>query len=493
MIDSPHKDTLTQADIIAELTDTARQLNHTSFVCQPHEQLMTNLLEQVEKIDFRILAEFDPADENAKLNVSDYHVLVSQQVLELARQNQWSICRRNDFFYIYNGSFWQVVNQDDLRRFLGEAAEKMGVAWLKARSFDFTEKLFKQFKDTAYMPAPVANEKRVLINLQNGTYEIDQTGQHLRAPIAADFLTHQLKFAFDPQATAPMFQAFLNQVLPDQDCQKILAEYLGYVFVHPARLKLEKAMLLYGSGANGKSVFFEIIMKLLGRENVSNFSFEKLTNEPAYRAQIQNKLLNYASEISGNLESTVFKNMVSCEPVEARLLYGQAFTMTNYAKLLANTNELPNTPEHTHAYFRRFLIVPFSVTIPDDKQDKQLAAKIIESELSGVFNWVLNGLRRLLEQGNFTDCEAVRAQLDDYKRQSDSVRLFLDESEYKPDADYYTALKELYREYKGYCIEDGFRAVNSRNFKRRLESSHLQTEKRNIGQVVYVRKPATGF
>ena len=207
-------------------------------------------------------------------------------------------------------------------------------------------------------------------------------------------------------------------------------------------------MLLYGSGANGKSVYFEIVMRLLGPENVSNFSLEKLTTEPAYRAQIQNKLLNYASEISGNLESTMFKNLASIEPVEARLLYGQAFTMTNYAKLLANTNELPNTPEHTHAYFRRFLIVPFSVTIPAEKQDKQLANRIIDTELSGVFNWMLGGLRRLLAQGDFTNPEKVRAQLEDYKKQSDSVRLFLEENEYKPDADYYTALKDLYREYR---------------------------------------------
>ena len=487
------KDTVSVSEITAQLASDATRLKHTAFVGPSHEQVLKNLLTQVEKQDFRALAGFDADDEDAKLHVSDYHVLVSEQVLKLARSNQWNICRRTDFFYLYNGAFWKAVDQDDLRRFLGEAAEQMGVAWLKARSVDFTERLFKQFRDTAYMPAPIADPNRVLINLQNGTFEIGTDAQQLRTPVAADFLTHQLPFAYDPAATAPQFQAFLDVVQPDSDCQKLLAEYLGYVFIHPAKLKLEKAMLLYGSGANGKSVYFEIVMRLLGPENVSNFSLEKLTTEPAYRAQIQNKLLNYASEISGNLESTIFKNLASIEPVEARLLYGQAFTMTNYAKLLANTNELPNAPEHTHAYFRRFLIVPFSVTIPAEKQDKQLANRIIDTELSGVFNWMLGGLRRLLAQGDFTNPEKVRAQLEDYKKQSDSVRLFLEENQYEPDADHYTALKDLYREYRAYCIEDGFRAVNSRNFKRRLEASNLQIDKRNFGIVVFVQKSAAAF
>ncbi|GAB4023675.1 phage/plasmid primase, P4 family [Spirosoma migulaei] len=482
---------LTQAK--ADIADKARILRHTAFVFQPNEQLMASLLEQVKKVDFRALAGFDPTDEDAKLKVSDYHVLVSQQILELTKRNQWNICRRHDFFYFYNGSFWQVVNHDDLRRFLGEAAERMGIAWLKARSVDFTKKLFEQFSETAYIPAPVVDEHRVKINLQNGTFEISADRQILRAPNPADLLMHQLPFAYDPTATAPQFQTFLNRVQPDSDCQKLLAEYLGYVFINQGRLKLEKAMLLYGSGANGKSVFFEIVMGLLGKPNVSNFTLEKLTTEPAYRAQIQNKLLNYASEISGNLESTTFKALVSGEPVEARLLYGQAFTMTNYAKLLANTNELPNSPEHTHAYFRRFLIVPFNITIPEAEQDKQLADRIIQMELSGVFNWVLAGLRRLLAQGNFTPCEAVQEQLDIYKKQSDSVRLFLDESEYSVGSDRYVLLKDLYRDYRAYCLESGMPPVKKPNFQKRLNGIGIQTERRNVGNVVYVHRTDTPY
>ena len=92
---------------------------------------------------------------------------------------------------------------------------------------------------------------------------------------------------------------------------------------------------------------------------------QSLTNENGYfRAKLANKLVNYASEINGKLESAIFKQLVSGEPVEARLPYGEPFTLKQYAKLIFNCNELPKDVEHTNAYFRRFLIIPFDVTIP---------------------------------------------------------------------------------------------------------------------------------
>jgi putative DNA primase/helicase len=94
----------------------------------------------------------------------------------------------------------------------------------------------------------------------------------------------------------------------------VLAEYLGYVFVkHGSRsLKEEKALILYGTGANGKSVFFEIVSALLGDQNTCNYSLQSLTDSSGYyRAKLANKLVNYGSEINGRLESSLFKQMVS--------------------------------------------------------------------------------------------------------------------------------------------------------------------------------------
>lgn len=95
---------------------------------------------------------------------------------------------------------------------------------------------------------------QTLINLHNGTFEITAEYQMLREYRAEDFLRYCLDFDYDPQATAPMFKKFLDRVLPDKDCQAVLSEYMGYIF--SKGLKLEKVLLLTGTGANGKSTFF---------------------------------------------------------------------------------------------------------------------------------------------------------------------------------------------------------------------------------------------
>jgi putative DNA primase/helicase len=127
----------------------------------------------------------------------------------------------------------------------------------------------------------------------------------------------------------------------------------------------------------------------------------------------------------------------------------------------------------------------FDVTIPEDKQDKQLANRIIENELSGVFNWILKGLDRLLKQKNFSKCAAVENARSDYEKQSDSVKMFIEDLQYKTSTDY-TPISYLYSQYREYCIEDGFHKVNKSNFMKRLGHFKILVERKSIGNVAYV-------
>jgi putative DNA primase/helicase len=127
----------------------------------------------------------------------------------------------------------------------------------------------------------------------------------------------------------------------------------------------------------------------------------------------------------------------------------------------------------------------FNITIPEDKQDKQLANRIIDSELSGVFNWILQGLDRLLKQKNFSKCAAVENARSDYEKQSDSVKMFIEDMEYKTSTDY-TPVSDLYSQYREYCIEDGFHKVNKSNFMKRLRHFKITVERKSIGNVAYV-------
>lgn len=481
----------------------------------PHAEILDHLIEQFKPLDFELLAfeqaqklreqleKATPGSEQAKdiqkqldklkLNLKHYLILSIENVLLFAKNNRWGLCKNNDFIYLYNGTFWAEIDKETFQKFLGEAAEQMGVTKFSARFYQFREQLFKQFLATAYLPTPARNKDTVLINLKNGTFEISPQGTQLRPFDRSDFITYQLPFEYNPQGTAPLFQSYLNKVLPDPECQSVLAEYLGYVFIKNGfeGLKLEKALILYGTGQNGKSVFFDIVTALFGRENISNYSLQSLTEEKGfYRAKISNKLVNYASEINGKMETNLFKAMVSGEPVEACLKYGQPFTMTDYAKFIFNCNELPKDVEHTNAYFRRYLIIPFEVTISEQEKDSELAKKIVEKELSGVFNWVLQGLNRLLEQKKFTDCKAVQQAVEQYKIESNSVQMFLNENEYKSSSTNYKLIKEFYPEYRCFCIDDGMTPFKKSNFIKQLRALNFIVDRVSQNQLaVFIESP----
>jgi len=448
----------------------------------PHNELLENLLKEVEEQDFY---ESGKIPKGQKLKQKHYLICSMKYLLDLAKAKDWGMRRYAETIYLYNGQYWNLIGKDEISYFLSEAAEKMGIDKYDAKHYAFARKLYDQFLFSANFKEPEIIKNKVLINLQNGTFEINKDGFQLREFRASDFLTYQLNFNYLPSADCPKFKKYLDKVLPDISCQFILSEYLGYVFTK--HLKLEKCLLLYGSGANGKSVFFEIVNAMLGERNISNCDLASLESE-YHRATLANKLLNYSSEIKGNINANIFKQLSSGEAIPARLPYGRPFTLKHYAKLIFNCNELPKNVEHNEAYFRRFLIIPFSVTIPKLERNPNLANEIISEELDGVFNWMLKGLERLLKNGRFTESEKVNTLMESYRKESDSVKLFLEEENWKVSSSSSKSLKLIYGEYRIYCISSGYTALNKKNFRRRLESLNIMVGRHSQGIIVYLEK-----
>ena len=439
-----------------------------------HSEILTAILETLEEIDFHAVAGLEPGDV-----LPQKHLLVMcvNELLCKVKEQNFDLARKDDFIFAFNGAFWKELDRETIKDFLGRVAKKLSVHALEAQHYKFRNELYNQFLSAAHFEPIEQRSDVVLINSQNGTFEISKDSQTLREFRAKDFLTYQLPFEIDQTATCPMFQKYLDEVLPEKELQNIVAEFFGYVFTKG--LKMEKAMLLYGSGANGKSVLFDIMNALLGKENISNFSLSNLLEEHN-RALIAYKLLNYGSEINATRTRDEFKNLVSTEPIQARLKYGNSFTMENYAKLAFNCNELPKDFDHSNAYFRRLLIIPFRVTVPENKQDKTLANKIIAQELAGVFNWIIDGLKRLLKTEKFTESDIVKQTLESYKRESDSVICFVEEQREIVGL----SLKTTYADYRAFSIDCGFKPLGRNNFAKRLQTHGFLLETMRNGVII---------
>ena len=198
----------------------------------PHAKILRSLLGKISSIDFRKEAKLD---EDEKIRTCHYQILTIETILEIAKHNHWGLCRKNGFIYLYNGEFWSLLDEDTLKSFLGEAAEKVGIDKFSARYFNFKEQLYKQFIASAIPPNPEQPKDSVFVNLKNGTFEITPNGTRLKSFNREDFLTYQLPFKYEPDAKCPIFLEYLNKVLPNTELQNILAEYLGYVLLELAR------------------------------------------------------------------------------------------------------------------------------------------------------------------------------------------------------------------------------------------------------------------
>ena len=173
----------------------------------PHKEILGQLLEQIEKIDFRERAGI--TKENEKVNGKHHLVISIEAILEFAHKNDWGICQNNGSIYLFNSAYWSLVGREELKTFLGQAAEKLGVDLFDARFYDFRDKLLKQFQSASNFPKPELPFDVVLINLMNGTFEIGLEKQQLRIPSRSDFITHQLPFDYDPVALCPIFSSYL--------------------------------------------------------------------------------------------------------------------------------------------------------------------------------------------------------------------------------------------------------------------------------------------
>lgn len=431
-----------------------------------HTDVLKSILDKINKDDY-----LNSIPAEVKITDSIRQLAIVYQILEITKDNDFKICQNNQAIYIFNGCYWKKHNQNEFDKFLIDCCIKAGISNWIAELVHFKEQLSKQFLSTAYLSKPQIDINKVLINLQNGTFEIDKGITSSRSFDHKDFLTYQLNFSFDKNAKAPDWQNFLDYVLPDISCQQILAEYIGYVFIrHGAKLlKEEKLLILYGTGSNGKGVIFEIMQHLFGSDNISYHTLQELTDQTGYyRSMIGDKLLNYGSDINSKLDHGIFKKLSSGEPINARLPHGAPMEFKQYAKLMFNCNVLPKDTEQTNGYFRRFLIIPFERTITEKEKDTNFAENLAKKELPGIFNWVLSGLDRLLKNNKFTYCEPAENALKSYKLDSDNVLQFLNDNDYNYKSNHFTPLADLYQSYKNHCNDSGCNPLNKRNFVNRL-------------------------
>lgn len=275
-----------------------------------------------------------------------------------------------------------------------------------------------------------------------------------------------LPFDYDPKAQCPGWRMFLEQVLPDPESQQLLQDIFGYCLTFDT--SQQKFFMFEGGGANGKGVVLRVLTLLLGEANVSGLPLESFGATHGLELTL-GKLVNLTSEI-GDLASVaegLLKQFTGEDLMTFNPKYRPAFSAKVTARLIMATNVRPPFKDRSEGLWRRLIVLPFSVTIPEAQRNTRLTEQLA-TELSGIFNWAVEGARSLRQRGHFLEPASSREAREAFQREANAARLFLEER-YVTDPNGEIEKQELYREYKAFCDECGYKPLHATNFAREVE------------------------
>jgi P4 family phage/plasmid primase-like protien len=216
-------------------------------------------------------------------------------------------------------------------------------------------------------------------------------------------LTYVLPVEFDPIAKAPNWDMRLKEWLPDADSRLIMQEFIGYSLI--PYMGFEKALVIQGEGANGKSIFLEAIQGLLGYKVVDSINMRNLFSRFG-QADLLGKILNIVNEAGSEYlrggHADDFKNLVSGGRVKADVKNQAMLTFNNTAKFIFASNHDIKTGDKSEGWLRRMLLVPFDQDFRKSTVPKYEIMEELRSEYAGIFNWAVEGLRRLMHQKDFS-------------------------------------------------------------------------------------------
>jgi len=428
-----------------------------------------NLLSSVDTIRSEFVEKFDSVlGKDTKQSNDNLSVFYKEDVLSQLKENNTPMKLDNDMFYIYNGTYWESVEDSKMKRFIITYIRKRGE--LKHTSSTIVEGTFKNLKLQLGGYDYLKSESVQFINVLNGTLAIDKKEVSLLSHNKEHQLDYVLDFNYNPASACKIWQKFLNDVIPNRETQKTLQQVIGNLLIRG--LKIEVLPFLYGTGGNGKSVVLEVLTGLFGRENVATYSLTKITTDEKVRARIADgKIMNLSSENNmGNVNVDVAKNYSSGEPLDARLNYGNPFEVYNYAKFLGNVNKLNVMDgERTEAIARRQIIIPFTKTISAEKKDINIHHKIL-TEKSGVLNWVIEGIKEVVKNEDIFKSREVKAILSEYQEDTNPVALLIKEHGYNvlsvdTPKKHFIKLSDLFNEYKEFTAEIRVGTLSRQNFK----------------------------
>ncbi|MBO6759325.1 MAG: hypothetical protein JJ902_23585 [Roseibium sp.] len=290
----------------------------------------------------------------------------------------------------------------------------------------------------------------------------------------ADFISKLVPVRYDPDASADLFDAFLERVQPQEEMRGFLKRYFGYSLT--ALTDEQCFVFFYGEGRNGKSTLVDLMAKILG-DYSTTVPFETLAGDDRRKggeatpdlARLPGARMVRAAEPEQGMKfrESMIKSLTSGEPILIRRLHAEFNEVYPTFKLIISGNHKPDVRGADDGIWRRVYLFPWDVQIPVEEVDPRLLEKLW-AERSGILNWLIEGALDYLNHGLQVP-DIVRSATDTYREESDPVGAFLNAyCKITGDPDDTVDPKSLYAAYKLFCEAENHNVWTSATFNRHL-------------------------
>ncbi|MDC7225219.1 MAG: phage/plasmid primase, P4 family [Spirochaetales bacterium] len=423
---------------------------------------------------------------NAKQLLADYEGLIKY----CAAWKKW---------IIWDGCRWLKDEQDDIYQLAMDSIDKMHEKGKHLKDADeaimliehagrskTNRKIDAMVKTAAWMKKAKIQPKKLdtlnmIFNCKNGS--IDLRSARLLKHNPEDFITRISPVEFDEQADCPIWIKFLDSIFKRNSSlisfvQKVVGMSLS------GDVSAQAMFILYGTGANGKSTFINIIMEIMGDygANTPTETFMQKKGDGPSNDIARLKGTRFVSameaEYGNKLAEAVVKRLTGDDKISARFLYGEYFDFVPTFKIFMATNHKPKVSGMDDAIWRRLKLIPFEVTFNEKQRDPKLGSKLRE-ELPGILNWMVEGCILWQKEG-LGNPPIIDKANKDYRNDMSALESFLQEC-CKRDQQGLVKSSVLYAAYKLWSEENNEHLMSNRTFGMRLAEAGFDKVRQNNG------------
>jgi putative DNA primase/helicase len=267
--------------------------------------------------------------------------------------------------------------------------------------------------------------------------------------------------------------------------QSYIQRAVGYALTGTVRE--EVVFVLFGTGSNGKSTFRETLHALFGEyalaADASLLTERKITGGATEEiARVRGRRFVAVNETAENdqLNESRVKFITSQDMITARNLYGHFFDFLPTHKTFLTTNHKPIVRGNDEGIWRRLHLIPFTVTISQDKVEKDYRERRLIPEMAGILNWAIQGVTAYLQEG-LNPPPIVRGATHDYRQDMDAVGQWIEERCVQ-DKNASVPTSKAYADYDSWAQEEVGWALKKPRFRRHLSDRGFGSEKGAHGQ-----------